>query len=76
MLNGKRLLKMAPIRCYNRFVTEALLELCPIETKAAVSAVRSSRFYTALKEDPQMVMHDSPDEWAESVANQFNLCRR
>lgn len=67
---------MAPIKCYCRFVTEALLEICPMSVLDVAKTIRSSRFYTALKEDPQMVMHDPPDEWAESIANQFKLCRR
>lgn len=73
MLSRKRLLKMSPTRCYVRLVTEDLLAHYDIGIRPAVIAVRCSRFYTALKSDPKMVMAETADEWAESIASQFNF---
>jgi len=67
---------MEPRRCFERLVTEDVLDTCDISIRDAVLVVKSSRFYKNLKANPEMTMHYTPREWAESIVLQNNLCRK
>lgn len=60
------------VRKFKNYICEYLIKKYGISAKIATDAVQSSVINDLLKEDAEMIMHDSIQYWAEQIWNEYN----
>lgn len=62
----------AEIKEFKKYVAQCLVKQYGMSEIQAFKAVRNSYLSIALKKDPDYVIHDTVEEWADYVYNEKN----